>query len=203
MMQPQIIKISSVFNILRKIPMGDPQFNLYPCKTLTIQNGRGISWVRVWVDVWTPAGTPLLITTHFGKPTGFPIPMPNPRWFLVLAQIQCQIPQIPLPLLADLQMEAFIQHRGQILWGFLRDIFLDRKPFADEFLSTALEFVVLLLKVTQVVIWVSFVTYFPFLLTLFEFLSLGFHSNLLGSLENICEGEQYYIITDLFFFSII
>ena len=43
------------------IPAGvDP----YPCKTLTLQKGRGTSWVRVQVDIWTPAGTPLLITKY-------------------------------------------------------------------------------------------------------------------------------------------
>ena len=36
---------------------------LYPCKTLTLQQGRSTSWVRVQVDVWTPVGTPLLITS--------------------------------------------------------------------------------------------------------------------------------------------
>ena len=56
-MQPLVIKISSVFVILGKIPKGDPWVNLHPCKALTLQKGRDTSWVRVWVDVWTPMGT--------------------------------------------------------------------------------------------------------------------------------------------------
>ena len=58
MMQPLVIKISLVFDILGKIPAGYP----YPWKTLTLWKGRGTSWVRAQVDIWTPMGTPLLIT---------------------------------------------------------------------------------------------------------------------------------------------
>ena len=58
-MQLLVIKISSVFVILKKIPTGEPLVNLYPFKT---QKGRGMSQVRVWVDIWTPTGTPLVFT---------------------------------------------------------------------------------------------------------------------------------------------
>ena len=48
------------------IPVGDPQVNPYPCQTLTLQKGVGVSWVEVQVEVWTPMGTPLFITNDEG-----------------------------------------------------------------------------------------------------------------------------------------